>query len=501
MTSQESHHSILFASPRWIAHAALTIGIVTGCAVLLSATLSLANLAFLFLLPVIFVSGRNGLVPGLLTAAFSATAFNFFLVPPRFTLHVEEADNVVTLFILLAVAFAVSNFAARLQGQATLARQNAADSDSQARLALDLSAQTDEAAMRNILVHALEVEAGCTATVIPAGGDTALLSSASPFDVAAADWALAHGDPAGKGTEMMGGADSLYVPGRSGKEVTLMVRLWRDGTLAPVPPDRLDFVRSLADRCADAIERFGVTATRQALETRAKQDAMRDALLASFSHDMRTPLTTVTSALSGLVADPTNGDALAAAQAGAGRLEWLFANLADLARIKAGAVNLRIEAIDLTDTISAALDAMKTEIGERVVHLDIPATTPLIRSDARLLHHMLVNLIDNACKYGGENETLEIAVRTETDGVMLVVKDSGPGIGEVDSVSLFQPYIRGVDEDAPSGQGLGLAIVAGFAKALEIKLSASNRADRAGASFELRFPDAMVVTSGEEVQA
>ncbi len=480
---------------RWLILAAVAIACVTGCAMLLSGTLSLANLAFLFLLPVIVVSGRYGLLAGVLTAAFSATAFNFFLVPPRFTLHVEEADNVVTLVILLAVAFAVSNFAARLQGQALLAKQNAADSDRQARLAMALSSQSDEQAMRDCLVDVLEAETGCAASVTSLKGDNGSQSLPSPLDIAAADWALAHGDPAGKGTDTMGGADGLYVPGRVGKEVVLLVRLWRSDTQNPVPLARMEFVRSLADRCADALERYGVSATRQALDARAKQDAMRDALLASFSHDMRTPLTTVTSALSALAADSNNDGALAAAQAGATRLEWLFGNLADLAQIRSGAVELRLESIDLTDTISAALDAMDSEIGARAVHLDIPPDTPLVRSDARLLHHMLVNLLDNACKYGDAEGALEVSVCTAAEGVTLAVRDCGPGIGEAQSASLFQPYARGVDPHATPGQGLGLAIVAGFAKALEITLSATNRADGAGASFELCFPPAMIGAS------
>ena len=238
-----------------------------------------------------------------------------------------------------------------------------------------------------------------------------------------------------------------------------------------------------------------MTAAKQALESRAQQDAMRDALLASFSHDMRTPLTTVTSAISGLASEPGSANALAAAQAGASRLEWLFANLADLARIRAGAVALKLEAIDLTDAIDAALEAMKTEIGARKVQLDFPDAMPLVRSDSRLLHHILVNLLDNACKYGDSNGPIDIEVRCDTRALVLAVNDRGPGFGDLDETRLFEAYARGSSLDTTPGQGLGLAIVAGFAKALEIDVSAANRAGGTGASFELRFPPELIVAA------
>ncbi len=484
----------------WLPMGLAVIAIVTIAAILLSGQLSLANIAFLFLLPVIAVSGRHGLAPGLMTAMLSAVAFNFFLVPPRYTLHIADADNVVTLAILFAVALAVSNFAARLQAQAGLAQQRALESDTLASLTMELSMQPDETAMRHCLSAALTRETGSTVTVSDAAEALDGLASAGPIDLAAARWALAHGEIAGRGSATMASADSLFLSSRTGGGRALLVQFWRGDTLTPVPVSRQPFVQAMANRCGEAIERIGVAEARRSLEARERQNAMRDALLASFGHDMRTPLTAIKSGLSGLADNPHNVVALDAAKEGADRLEWLFSNLVDLARIRAGALSLQLEAVDLTEAVASALDALKRQTEDRKVSLDIPDAVPLVRTDARLLHHILVNLIDNGCKYSPPSSTITIVAREDGGGIALDISNEGPGLGNTTDIELFMPFERGDNSDRKPGTGLGLAIVAGFAKALGLPVSGRNRTDRAGAVFTVRFPPVAVIGESEETR-
>lgn len=495
----ESRSGARYAAVRWLPLALAVIAMVTGVSALLSGQLSLANLAFLFLLPVIVVSGRYGLSPGLMTAALSTLAFNFFLVPPHYTLHIADADDVVTLAILLAVAFAVSNFAARLQAQASLARQKAMESDALARLTMDVGRQSNEEGMRQCLAEALTHETGCTVTVSAVGDALDGLAAASPIDLAAARWALAHGDAAGRGAPILASADSLFLSSKAGDDRALLVQFWRGDTLVPVTTARLPFMQAMTDRCGEAIERLGVANARRSLEARKRQDAMRDALLASFGHDMRTPLTTIKSGLAGLKDDPGNAAALHAASEGADRLEWLFSNLVDLARIRAGALSLRLEAVDMTDAIGSALDALKRQTVGHDIVLDIPGTTPLVRSDERLLHHILVNLVDNACKYSPAGGAIDIAVSNDEAGLALAVRDAGPGLGNATEADLFMPFDRGGNASLTPGTGLGLAIVAGFAKALGVDVRGNNRAKGKGAEFTLYFPADSLIREFKEV--
>ncbi|TXH95977.1 MAG: DUF4118 domain-containing protein [Pseudorhodobacter sp.] len=472
----------------WLIPCIGSIAIVTGIATGLSSYLSLANLAFLFLLPVIFVAGRHGLIHGLITAAASTLAFNFFLVPPLHTLQITDADNLATLAILFAVAFAASHFAGQLQSQAHLARRKAAESEALADLSTTLGQQTSEADMHQCLAKALAREAGCLVSVDPADEALQDLEKSSPIDLSAAQWALAHGDAAGRGTLTLSSADRLFLAtgGDAGRD--LLVQFWRPDTLPPVPASRLAFVRAMARCCGEAIARLAVAEAQRALQLRTEQDAMRDALLASFGHDTRTPLTTIRSGLAALKGDPSNLAALDAAQEGAERLEWLFSNLVDLARIRAGAITLRLEAVDLTDAIASALDALKRQTAQRVLALEIPQTLPLVRSDERLLHHIIVNLVDNACKFSPVGGDVQIVIEHKVDGLSLIVLDSGPGLESGQIADLFQPFSRGQNGLSAPGTGLGLAIVAGYAKALGLVVTAGNRNDRAGAEFRLFFP-------------
>jgi len=494
MKASESQLQTGFKSIRWMLVSTATIAVVTCTSALLSEQLSIANLAFLFLLPVIAVSGRYGLSRGFITAALSTLAFNFFLVPPRYTLHIADTDNVVTLAILLVVAFAVSNFAARLQAQAGSARQMAAESAALSNLTADLGKQTSECAMRQCLVDALSAETDCTVTVAEADELLGELVATSPIDLAAARWALAHGDAAGRGTQIMSSADNLFVASRIDGTRALLIQLWRADTLAPVSFARLPFIQTMADRCSEAIARFGISLARRTLEARAEQDEMREALLASFGHDMRTPLTTIKSGLAALKVEPGNSAALQAASEGADRLERLFSNLVDLARIRAGAISLRLEPIEIADSIASALDALKRQTADHEIIYDIPASVPLVRSDERLLHHILVNLIDNACKFSPPGGPIEITLEMSDDGLALIVRDAGPGLGNAKVRDVFLPFNRGIHTSSVPGTGLGLAIVAGYAKALGIDVQCGNRSEGNGAEFMIHFPTASLVS-------
>lgn len=498
MEAGESQLQTGYKSIRWLLTGVAAIAVVTCIGALLSEQLSLANLAFVFLLPVIAVSGRYGLLRGFITAALSTLAFNFFLVPPRYTLHIADTDNVVTLAILLTVAFAVSNFAARLQAQASIARQKAAESEALANLTSNLGKQASEAAMRQCLVDALSSETNCTVNVDEADEALNGLTAVSPIDLAAARWALAHGDAAGRGTPILSSADNLFLASKIERERALLVRFWRADTLVPVAIPRLSFVQAMADRCSEAIARFRIAEASRTLEARAGQDAMREALLASFGHDMRTPLTTIKSGLAALRNDPGNSAAHQAASEGADRLEWLLSNLVDLARIRAGAILLHLEPMDITDAIASALDALKRQTAGREIIFDVPASLPLVRSDERLLHHILVNLVDNACKFSPPGGPIEISIDSEASGLKVAVRDMGPGLGNESANDLFLPFNRGGNTSSTPGTGLGLAIVAGYAKALGISVACNNRKEGIGAEFILHFPTASLVCELKE---
>jgi len=234
-----------------------------------------------------------------------------------------------------------------------------------------------------------------------------------------------------------------------------------------------------------------------------ERDRLRAALLASLSHDLRTPLTTILAAAGQIKAanagnvDPALADALVVE---AERLNRFLANLLGMARVEAGAVRLRSEAVDLTDAVAAALHDLKNRLADNPVRLEVPVDLPLVRADPQLLHHILINLLDNAGKYSKAAGVITIRGGRAPDGVTLSILDEGPGLPPGREAEIFEVFRNIEGSDRKGGTGLGLAIVRGFAEAMAISVSAANR-DTGGAAFSLHFPKALIVPATMEEQS
>ncbi|KKC24063.1 DUF4118 domain-containing protein [Sphingomonas sp. SRS2] len=476
---------------RWsIAAALLLVGAATGTGVLLGGWLSLASIAFLLLMPVIVMADRGGLWSGLAAAMLALFCLNFFFIPPTFTLQVARADNIVTLAVFIGVAMTVSSLADRRRHQARLSARIAMESELLAALSQQLAHLSDPALIRE---HLRERLGRWT------GGDVRFLTSADldegavvePIDQAAARWAIEHGDAAGKGSAIMPGAEACYLPFRILKDEIWLAQFWSGGIAPPVPTERTNFVRQALDRGGDALHRALLAARQADIEARQQHDALRETLLASISHDLRTPLTTVRAALGTIRSDDRG--ALDSAKQEADRLDRMIGNLLDLARLRTDGGAVENLPVDLTDAVDAALDALRAMLSGRPLSIDIDDDLPLVLADARMLHHMLINLIENACKYSPDGSAIDIAARREGHRVTLSVGDHGNGIPASDPSELFASFRRGADSDRVPGSGLGLAVVAGFAAAMHLRVDAANRSPAGGpgggAIFAIHFPE------------
>lgn len=458
------------SAPRLIFECLLCVGLTIGAATLAKPWLSLSNLAFLFLVPVIVVAGKRGLASGLAAALLATLAFNFFFVPPAYTLRVADVDNLVTLLVLALTATLVSQVAARLKAQAMRAEALAQVSIRLAALTQDLAACGDEQSVREIAESRIETWTGAKLCFVDPDVDEAL----SPLDAAAARWTLAHKVEAGRGTEVMAGADALYLPVQ-GISVQIVAQLWRGTGAAPVSHDHRELVRQ-------ALIRVGVALHRVTVNARLQHEAMREAVLASIGHDLRTPLTGV---IAGLAALPLDADGIVeSTRIQAARLERLVSNILDLARLRSDALPQAREAIDLTDAVDAVLSALANRLSSHRLDVDLSADLPLVRSDGRMLHHMLLNLLDNAAKFSEPGSLIVIEGRMTQGGARLAITDEGRGLAEFETALPKRERV----ESTP-GSGLGLTVVSGFATTLGIGLEAANRPDgKCGAMMALTFP-------------
>ena len=262
----------------------------------------------------------------------------------------------------------------------------------------------------------------------------------------------------------------------------------------PIRSDQLPLLLSLLDQAALALERIALEVEMAAVTQLKERDRLRAALLSSVSHDLRTPLTTILGMLGEMQpASDEQREQLRTTRVEAERLSRFVANLLDMVRIEAGALHQSIEPVDLTDSVAAAVHDLRRVLDGHEVSLDISPDLPLVSVDPQLFHHCLINLIENAAKYGAADTSIAIIAQRPANGLTLAVVDEGPGLPPGEEGRIFETFTRIEGSDRKGGSGLGLAIVKGFAEAMGLEVGAANRTDFRGARFTLRFPEEKLV--------
>jgi len=230
----------------------------------------------------------------------------------------------------------------------------------------------------------------------------------------------------------------------------------------------------------------------EAAALRAATEEMRSSLLSAVSHDLRTPLATITGAATTLrdggagVDGGQREELLQMICEEADRLERLVTNLLDMTQLASGSLRVRREWTSLEEIVGSALARLDARLAGRTVRTDLPEDLPLFSGDAVLLEQVLVNLLENAAKYTPAASAVEISARADQGGMTVDVADRGPGLPAGDEARIFEKFVRGKQARGP-GAGLGLAICRGIVEAHGGTLTAQNRAG-GGALFRVSLP-------------
>lgn len=478
----------------------LMVAAVTAVGTALLHVLDLGNVALLYLLPVMTAASLFGLRTGLYAGIASSLAYNFFFLPPTGTLTVNNPENIISIFVLLGVAVATSQLTARVRAQADSAAISARTNAALAGYLRRLTQLTDpvevaRAACREIAdllavrVALLQRSHTGLSVIAASEPDTRL----ETMELAAAQWVWDTAQPAGRGTGTLTASDWQFQPLRAGERVLAVLGVARDDGHDPVRSDQFALLTSLLDQTSLALERLRLQDEMRDVEAVRTRDKLRGALLSSVSHDLRTPLTSVLAA-AGELRRRLDDPLLDTIESEAMRLNRFVANLLDMARVEAGALRLALEAVDLTDAVAAAVHDTRRSLEGHAIELEVPPDLPLIRVDPQLFHHCLLNLLDNAGRYGDPGTPIRIRAERKPDAMMLSVIDQGPGLPLGREAEVFETFRRLEGSDrSVSGTGLGLAIVKAFAEAMGMSVEAANREDGTGARFSIHVPERLLV--------
>jgi two-component system, OmpR family, sensor histidine kinase KdpD len=496
---------------------AVAVAAALGIGELIGNLIGVQSITLVFLMAVLGSAIAWGLWPSLFACLLSALAYNFFFLPPVYTFTIADPENVVALFFFALVAVIVSNLTAATRQQIVSARARAkttAELYGFSRKLAGIGTLDDLLWATTYQVSSMLKLS--TVLLLPdrEHGGLTLACGYPPedrldeADMAAARWSWDKNYPAGRGSDTLPGGRWLFLPLRTGSGPVGVIGIERDTPGPLLTPDERRLLDALVDQAAVAIERISLARGLAEARVLAETERLRGAVLTSISHDLRTPLASILGTVSSLRSFPDKYEAsernelLATLQDEAERLNRFVGNLLDMTRLEAGAIDSKLDFVDIAEIVGAALERAGSVVSRHRVEVAIAPDLPMVRLDAVLFEQVLFNLLDNAAKYSPPGSRIDLRARTDGDTVVLEVVDEGPGIPQGDLERIFDKFYRVQAQDRQrAGTGLGLAICRGFVEAQGGRIDAKNRVDRSGAVLTVRVPAPAVADLQQQLVA
>lgn len=468
------------------------VGIVNALAAVAAVTAAVAigmlaehmmpfpNLSMFFLLAVLVSALRFGLWSAVLASVLSFLAYNYFFLEPRFTLTVAQPHELLSLLTFLVVAVVTGSLTGRLQEQAKANRQRADATQSLYDFSRKLAgAKKLDDVLWLLAAQCATIARGRSVILLNRDGGLAIAGSWPPEDElstsdwAAARWANDKSVPAGRYTGTLPSAQFQFRALISAREALGAVGVAPENEVDELPPETENALQSFIDQAAGAIERIMLVEKSAKAESNAESERLRAALLSSVSHDLKTPLASIVGSasslrhLGGQMPEQAKAELLTTIEEEAERLTSFVANLLDMTKLEAGAIDIRRERVDAGDAARGAANRAGKSFPQRQSTLKIDASLPPVMGDAALLQQVIFNLLDNANKFSGPHSATTIEVHRSGQNVQTIVSDDGMGIPQDAQEKVFEKFYRvaGGDGRAP-GTGLGLSIAAALIKAM-----------------------------------
>jgi len=460
-----------------------------------------ADVVMVYLLGVMFVAYRMQRLPSVSAALLSVAAFNFFFTTPYHTFVVHNLKYWLTFGVMAVVGVAMSNLAARVKRQAEAARRREEATARLYEFVQTLAHQTDSEKLLAVAVeHIAEVfDAGVAIyRVDPDDASVSMGARAGDppdpeTDAPAITEAHAAGEPTGVSTKRLPGAEGLYLPMVGVSETFGVFGIAPASRWQLADPEKRDLLEAYAGQIEVFLERLNLSEEARQTQIELETERVRNAILSSVSHDLRTPLGSIMGAASTLT--EVGGD-LGRRQRSelsetiyeeSRRLDRLLENLLKMTRIEGEDLDVDAQWQIPSEIVGGALSHLEPELEERSVDVELPEGDRMAHFDGPLVEQVLVNLLENAVACSSDDTPILVRSWFDEESCWFAVADRGEGVPEADRIRIFEKFQQGrLGKD--QGSGLGLTICRAIVQAHGGTIEVHDRDEGDGAVFRFSLP-------------
>lgn len=446
--------------------------------------------ALVYLLAILLAAFRFSRWPMLFMAALSALAWNYFFIPPRFTIQVSALEDIILLAMFFAVALGMGHLTTRLRTREIAERRRQMETDALLRVTQSAALAPETAVGLAEALRVIDSVLAADTALIVRSLDHSLPDAPHPAstwqpteqEFGVANWVYANRQPAGRFTDTLPQAAATWFPLQTATSVMGVIGLRLEKADQALDFTRRQAVEAFALQLALVLEKeHFIQAVGQA-ELMEKSEHLRRNLLDSVSHELKTPLAIIRAALEGMGAAAQN-PYVREIDTAATRLQRLVDGLLQMTRLESQVVEPKLEWCDVSELLDDAVQAAGDALKHHPVSVEIAPDMPLVKTDQALLSQALANILHNAAVYAPADSAIELSARHCERKLRLTVRDHGPGLPPGEESRVFGKFYRAAGVPA-GGTGLGLSIARGFARALGGDISGWND-PQGGAVFEI----------------
>lgn len=459
----------------------------TGLSFALYGKIALSNLAMIFLLGSVLVSTQFGAGESIVSAVLGIGALNYFFVPPRFTLSVAESQFSLTFVVILIVSLLVNTLTRSVRSGAVEAEEREKRTAALLSLSSALASSRTKDQIAAATRRSVRAAVDCDSLIVVQEVEgLRVLSDPLPEWAQTLEVTNLVQTCLDSGTRIEEhGIIYLPLPGTN-RTVGVLV-----GQLADkLPTSSRQMLEAMAAQAAGALDRTLLAKESHVASLQVETEKLKNSLLRSVSHDLRTPLTAITGAASrlmkGELKEQQEKELATTIFTESDRLNRLVRNLLDMTRVESGQLNLSRQWNSVEELIGSAVLRTESIFGQRPLKLDIAPDLPLLEVDAILLEQVLVNLLENAARHTANGSTVMVSAKAGKAFVRIEVADNGGGIPPGAEQKIFDKFYRAASV-SELGFGLGLAISKAIVEAHKGRIWARNRVE-GGAAFILELP-------------